>query len=522
MFSRPRPRAALGRPHRRRSTIVSVALALVAGTAPLAGLPAAQAATCLAPYRYASTSDTVYVTAGTATLTDIRAKCPSAPVALVDSATATWQLSADLVVQNGAGLDLKGTAIGGDVNTLRLESSSSGVASQVASITALYGSITIDGVRVTSWDPAAGAPDTDPSVPAGGTRGRAFIRALSVMDGTTPRVSRMDINASDLGYLGYYAAEVYGVAYKARGCGIDTQDVCAQLDVLGSQTDSRFHHNYMGTYTWGAYGMTFSGNEYDNNVSYGLDPHDDSDSLVITGNSFHDNSNHGLICSQRCDHLTITNNESHDNGHTPWVGPHDDDPSDNQVHGIMLHRGVTDSVVSGNRVWNQLNGAGIAVFDSVGNTISNNTVSNNKYGLRFSVGSRDVQVANNSVTDSSAYAVFSYKGTDTSVYTGTSGRPTGVVFDGNTFSGSGSNLLKVTDSDRFTFVNGSVSGPFGGSLRFERSQNNVYDKSVTTPTSAPFNLLGTSALPTSITFQGMKPSDVKVSRDTFSTATFTG
>jgi hypothetical protein len=32
----------------------------------------------------------------------------------------------------------------------------------------------------------------------------------------------MDIVNSDLGFLGYNAAESYGVSYKARGCGATT------------------------------------------------------------------------------------------------------------------------------------------------------------------------------------------------------------------------------------------------------------------------------------------------------------
>ena len=210
----------------------------------------------------------------------------------------------------------------------------------------------------------------------------------------------MNIVDSDLGYLGYNGAEAYGVAYKARGCGIDTPNVCAVLNVRGKQTGSRFHDNFMGTYTWGAQDMLFDRNTYTKNKSYGLDPHDDSDYLTITNNVFSENNNHGLICSQRCDHLTIRGNKALNNGHTPYVGPGDDDPSDNQVHGIMLHRGITDTVVENNEVRGQINGGGIVVFDSVGNTVRNNTIAGNKYGLRFSVGTRDLVVADNTITES--------------------------------------------------------------------------------------------------------------------------
>nr|MBA3907761.1 right-handed parallel beta-helix repeat-containing protein [Pseudonocardiales bacterium] len=403
-----------------RPTIPIIAGAAAAATvaALLAVAAPADAATCSSPVRYSSSSDTIYLTAPgpVDTLAEIKAACASAP--LVQVGTGIWELNADLVLQNGATLTLDAAS---GVKELRLQSLPSGKLSDVSAITAQYGQIAVRGVRVTSWNGTG--PDTDHAVPAGGVRGRAFVRALSYMDGSVPRQSTMTIADSDLGFLGYNGAEAYGVAYKARGCGIDTPSVCAALDVLGSETGSRFHDNFMGTYTWGAQDMLFDGNTYENNKDYGLDPHDDSDYLTITNNLFTHNNNHGLICSQRCDHLLIRGNRSIDNGHTPYVGPGDDDPKDNQVHGIMLHRGVTDSIIENNVVSGQINGAGIAIFDSVGNTVRGNTLSGNKYGVRFSVGTRDTLVTDNIVEKSLTNAVFSYKGTDSPVYTGTSGRP---------------------------------------------------------------------------------------------------
>lgn len=113
----------------------------------------------------------------------------------------------------------------------------------------------------------------------------------------------MTIRNSD---IGYYDAESYGVAYKTRGCDHTNLAVCAQVKVTGAETESRFHDNYMGSYAWGAYNMDFTGNEYDHNVMYGLDPHDVSTYLTVDSNHFHDNGAHGLICSQLCDHLTMT------------------------------------------------------------------------------------------------------------------------------------------------------------------------------------------------------------------------
>lgn len=491
-------------------TATLTAAALVAAAGP------ASAGTCNAPVRYSASSDTIYLTPGTTvdTLSEIKTACPSAPLTQVSPKV--WQLDADLVLQNGATLNLDAR---GDVAELRLQSLPSGLQNEVSALIAQYGTITMTGVKVTSWN--GSGPDTDTAVPSGGVRGRAFVKAVSIMEGSTPRTSTMSIVDSDLGYLGFAGSESYGVAYKARGCAITAQNICAVLDVFGKQTGSTFHHNFMGTYTWGARNILFDRNTYTRNIDYGLDPHDDSDDLTITNNTFSENGNHGLICSQRCDHLTIRGNKSLNNGKIPYVGPGDDDPSDNQVHGIMLHRGVTDSVIENNEVRGQTTGGGIVIFDSVGNTVINNTVAGNKYGLRFSVGTRDTQVTGNTVTDSTANAVFSYKGTDTASYSGTSGRPTGIVFSGNTFRGAGAELFKVQDSDNFTFTGGSATpgAPTRGP-KFERSKGSVYGPTVTTPSKTTFTLVGTSAAPTSLSFKGIPASAVTVKKDAFSTATF--
>jgi parallel beta-helix repeat protein len=478
-------------------------LAIVAAGVLVAGASPAAAATCALPVRYSTTSDTTYLMPGTVdTLTEIKAACPAAP--LTQTAPGVWQLDSDLVIQGGATLNLTT----GDVKELRLQSLPSGAVKDVSAITAQYGTINIAGVKVTSWNGTG--PDTDLTVPSGG-RGRAYIRARSVMEGSTPRTSTMNITDSDIGFLGFDGGESYGVAYKAVGCGVDTQNICDVLDVFGKESGSTFHDNYMGTYTWGAKNMEFTKNTYTHNKYYGLDPHDDSDYLTITGNTFSENGNHGLICSQRCDHLTITGNKSiHNTSATA------------ETHGIMLHRGVTDSVIADNIVTDNTTGAGIAVFDSVGNTIRNNTVTNNKYGLRFSVGSRDTVVTGNTVTKSGTYAVYTYKGTDVASYTGTSGRPTGITFTDNTFNGAGSDLFKIQDSDKFTWTGGAITpGSLAKGPRFERAAGHVFGP-VATPVGTTFTLRGTSAVKTSLAITGIPAADVKIDKGAYSTATFNG
>jgi len=470
-------------------TAVGAVAALVVVASPAA------AAACAGAVRFSASSNRLYVSSGTQTPSSILALCPGVPLVQVDPANKIWQLNADLQVEKGATLALRGTTAGGDVNELRLRSGASNLPTDVVTLTAQYGTIDIANTKITSWDPVANGPDTNTALPAGSpttNRARAYVRALSYVDATGKYESRMTVESSDIGFLGYYASEAYGVVYKARGCDATHQDVCNSLNVGGFEKNSRFHDNYFGTYTWGADDMDFTNNEYDRNIGYGLDPHDDSDNLRIVGNRSHDNGNHGIICSQRCDHLTITDNESYRNGLVPWVGPHDMDASDNQVHGIMIHRGVTDTVIKDNKVHDNPNGAGIAVFESGGNTtIEGNTLTANKYGLRFSVGSHDVTSTGNTINGTTQYAVYAYRGKDLPVYTQTGGRNVGLAFADNKINGSGSDVISLAETDRIAFTGNTVTGTVGKVRLTGSTATTLTDN--TLPSGITFTLVGSAA-----------------------------
>lgn len=484
----------------------AAAVLLASGIVVLPTAAPAAAVPCSSPVRYASSSNTIYLLANQSfTLSSIKSDCESAPLTLVDPTDQVWELSADLVIQNGAQLVLHGPARGGDTGTLRLRSMSSNRSAEVAQITAMYGTIDIDSTHIQSWDDAAEEPDSDPYLPpgAGSTdRARAFIRALSYVDrdGTTPRESRMLINNSELDHLGYYAAESYGVVYKARGCDHANLAVCSKVGVYGSETNSHFHDSFMGTYAWGAKGLVFTKNEYDHNVMYGLDPHDVSTNLTIDHNHFDYNGDHGVICSQMCDNLTITNNESDHNGMVPFTGPAGDSDTPGQVHGIMIHRGATHAVISANYVHDQPNGAGVAIFDSAGDTVTNNRVVDNQYGIRVSVGSAGNRITNNTITDSDQYGLFLYKGSDPPSYTTSTGHPTGNVFDNNTIDGTGGNAVKLIEADRNTISNTTFRDT-GGALLFDLSAGNVL-ANLTLPAKQRVSVTGSGTEPGSVTVSG--------------------
>jgi parallel beta-helix repeat protein len=442
-------------------------------------------------YRYASSSNRIYVeNGGTTTLTQIRASTPSLPASALTRSGNVWTLNAELRIEDGVALLLHGSTIGGDVDELRLKSDSGGE----VNIWAEYGTIDIDSTKVRSWDAAAGTVDTSYA------DGRAHIRARSFLDsGGVARESRMDIRNSEISYLGYNAAESYGLVWKVigdPGSGFSLYDA---VNVYGDIVDSRIHHNYYGMYTFGHQGGNWTGNEVDNNVGYGFDPHDDSDDLLIEDNDVHHNGFHGIIASKRCDHVIVRNNRSYSN----------------KQAGIMLHRSSDDGLIEGNEVYDNAD-SGIALFASWRIVVRDNTaLRNGRSGIRLSMGAGDNRIEGNLI-DGGGAGFELYKGTDTPE-PGDDARPDGNLFLDNTVRNLAEAAIDLTDSDSNTFQGNVFSTLANGALIFERALKSKLNKN-TFPANVTLDLQGDASFRTDIDVYNTPT--LKVALDDHSTARF--
>lgn len=407
--------------------------------------------------RWASSSNRIYVTGNVeCTLTDIKALgSKSIPLELVDPTEKVWFLGANIFIQNGAKLVIHGVSTGGDVNELRLKSNNTASTNNFVKILANWGTIDIDGAKVTSWDEGVGEPDTEYT-----SYKRAYIHVRSYLDtdGITTRESRMNIKNSDLGYLGYAGSEAYGLTWKVLGRESIGPGVFDVVGVYGDVVNNKIHNNYFGAYTYGAEAMTFLNNEVYNNIQYGIDPHDDSDYLLIDSNYVHNNGNHGIICSQRCNNLTIANNNSSNNG----------------GNGIMLHRNTNDSLVKDNELYDNVD-SGIAIFDSHRNQIFGNTARYNAKGIRFSVGSSNNIIENNIFSENSKYGMYFYKGSD--IPTTGDGRVKSNTFKNNVVNTNISVAVKMSQADSNVFENNGFTGNGSYVVYLEDSNNNTFEKS---------------------------------------------
>eukprot|EP00904_Undaria_pinnatifida_P005798 jgi/Undpi1/2348/HiC_scaffold_13.g05731.m1 len=417
--------------------------------------------------RYSSSSERLYLESddgstrgGCVTLTEIwEERGGKAPLYAVDpdsgdvsdTATGTWLLTESLYVEDGITLEVHGTSAGGDADELRLKSTSD----TYINLRGHGGSLDFVSTKVFAWDTDDNDVDEDED------DGRSYISVLSEVitdddedcDGRAKNEmgeGRMDIEDSEMAYLGFYDGESYGLTWKVRGYCTDgsNPEVFDEVNVYGNIYDSDIHHNHFGVYTYGHQQGDWRRNKMHDNTAYGFDPHDDSDYLTIHDNEVYNNENHGIIASKRCNGVSIQGNEVYGGG-------------DSSV-GIFLHRSSDDAIVKDNYVHD--NGdAGIAMMESFDAEVSDNIFEDNKYGIRLSVGCADNVFSDNEITDSTKYNIYTYEGSD-DPWVVDSGRPQDNIFSDNTITG-GDESIKLKQADGTQIIDNKFEDP--DTIRFE-------------------------------------------------------
>jgi parallel beta-helix repeat protein len=270
-------------------------------------------------------------------------------------------------------------------------------------LSAMGATARFDGVTVTSWDPRRGGPARD------ATRPRPFVEYA---EGSDLRIVR-----STFAYLGSDRSSAYGVNWRRS---------------TGLATDSSFHHNFFGAYTYQAHDVVFRGNVFRDNAVYGLDPHTGSTRLVVEDNRAFRNRVHGIVFSQDVTDGVVRGNRSYANGSNGIVI--DERSNRNTVSGNLVEGNRRDGIVllgsSGNLVSSNIvrgNRVGIRVnLRSGGNRVQHNEVSDNRTGVELYGGAYDVRLLGNQVSDSALEGLVLEAPGTTSRDDHVSGSPVGV------------------------------------------------------------------------------------------------
>ncbi|HET7147192.1 MAG TPA: right-handed parallel beta-helix repeat-containing protein [Candidatus Nitrosopolaris sp.] len=306
-----------------------------------------------------------------ARLTDIDNKLKDTSVLIKQSSDGIWFLRANIVIAKGATLSIDST----DTKWLKISSGQT-IVSTISHTSALpynidvHGSLKINSVKITSWDPTTnnyaitnGSREAVPTGTKGATTNgyiihfgapRAFIKIEHDATGST------DITNSELAYLGYESGSTSSVGsgglnyYGADGSVIRGNNI---------------HDLYFGFYSSGVSGFIIENNQIYHNANYGVDPHTGTHDMVIRQNIVHDNGAQGIICSLNCFNILIEDNQLYRNGKAA----------------IMFSRNMSNSVARNNIISNEVDG--ILVSQSNNNKIYNNTISNSQYGINVIFGS---------------------------------------------------------------------------------------------------------------------------------------
>ena len=365
-----------------------------------------------------------------------------------------WQANASIFLNAGVTLSLTKDT----VKWLKLRSQGSSIAFASAepsnynyqSFTTLRtssGTIIIDGVRITSWDPNTNDYDRDI------TNGRSYILAKYN--------ARMDISNAELSYLGSADGESYGIAWRDIN-DTDTPDQM-RTRVTGSVLNSIFSYNYYGIYTFQAENMVFRNNKFHNNIGYGFDPHDFSHHFTVENNEAFANGNHGFIISRGCNNFVIRNNKSYNNTYSV-------SNEDRNAHGFMIDPGSPnsqfaqqpsfDNVIENNDAWGN-DGYGLRMVGSLRNTVRGNRFTGNLQGITLEQGSESNIIENNIISNSTLYGIYVMSGSDIN------------TLKGNIISRSGKHGMYIKAGNNAIVGNtltdnGTVTpaGPVGAGLAF--------------------------------------------------------
>ncbi|CBJ28911.1 Mannuronan C-5-epimerase [Ectocarpus siliculosus] len=345
------------------------------------------------------------------------------------SVTKKWLLESELYVTDGAIFYCIGSEEGGDCDELRIQSTGP---DDWYEVRGHGGSMYFSHTVVTSWD----TPNKKPQETYEG--GRSFLNCVSekltgeTCDGKAKNDEgecRMDIINSEMGYMGFFDAESYGLTWKVRGfCkDLSNPDVFETTNVYGDIKNSNIHHMYYGMYSYGHQGGVWTNNEMHDNHQYGFDPHDDSDYLTIANNKVYNNHNHGIIASKRCNNVQIYNNEVSDGGP--------------EAVGIFLHRSSDNAEVYGGLyTYRGSDAPDVSNGRPNGNTFNNNKITNTAGGVKIK-NSDNIVISNNDFTGTEELEFFDAQATTWS----DNSLPSGVCID-NVTSDDGNSVPPSTFS----------------------------------------------------------------------------
>ncbi len=234
------------------------------------------------------------------------------------------------------------------------------------------GRMVVADTVITSW----GIEESAPSELVSGENDFNFRPFLIGWSGSEIYATRTNFRA-----LGYNNRKSWGVSVSSGPQGFTFEGETVMESPKIVLVENLFDRLFYGFYSYNTHDIDIVGNEYRNNVIYGPDPHDYSESVLMALNTAYGTlKKHGLIVSREVSGLFVGNISF-----------------DNHGAGIMLDRLSNRSIIYGNTAWGNGND-GIAVYETACAIVANNQLSHNSLtGLRIR-NSIDIAVFDNVMT----------------------------------------------------------------------------------------------------------------------------
>ena len=395
--------------------------------ASISNSPSSENSSCIS---FDSSERVISITCETSTLTDIYNQINDTSIINKETSDGVWLLNAGIVIEHDAKLIIDE----GDTKWLKMlagetssgDSSDSGSShddtnddseagdSSVHAIR-VHGSLDIDSVKITSWDPALNGyimfksdilPGREYEHTGIDAIPRPYIRVEDDTTGTT------NITNSEIAYLGYECGGgCSGISYYGESGVNDDNDDDGNIIANGTGAlhqgtsilkGNHIHHNRFGFYSVGIGNMVIEDNHVHHNFMYGFDPHTGTHDMIIRNNTVHDHGAMGIICSLDCYNVLIENNTV----------------SNSAGSGIMFSRNMTNSIARNNYVHNEEQC--IFVSQSHDNKVYNNTADDCGNGIYLKHDSSNNLIFNNTIQNVNGSAILLNDGaSDNSVYSNT-------------------------------------------------------------------------------------------------------
>ena len=357
-------------------------------------------------------SRTINVCGGTVSLDTIN-KILKDPSLLNNTAEKIWFLNANISVLDGATLTISSN----DTKWLKINSTFPTYAYSIIS----RGSLIINDTKISSWNTTSNqeAALRDSNTP------RSYIASPAGASG------QMNITDSNLTHLGFNGGQgTWGVSYYSGDGSV----------IQNNNLSLNFRPLYFGQ---NASNILVSGNTISDNIQHGITIYGSSN-VHISGNKILNNGLQGIACLSQCDSIAAKNNEVYNNARD----------------GIRFEKNTKNSLLQYNQIHDNKQ-SGISIRNSSFNTITSNTLNNNRVGIVLAQNSFGNLVNNNSVQNSSLYGIYFQSNSSSN------------KVEKNVLQNSQNGGIAVNDGRYNTFSKNMVTNNSDFGIRFRNASGNI-------------------------------------------------